>query len=168
MPKPVVAAVDGVAAGAGACLALACDIRVGSEEAAFAQSFVRIGLVPDWGGMFSLVRLVGAGRAADLMMTGDRIPSQEAHAIGLLQRVFPTPTFEADSRAYAARLASAPPHALALIKQGLRLSDADTLEQVFTLERKAQLELFSEADCLEGLRAFFEKRRPAFRGSALR
>lgn len=165
MPKPVVAAIDGAAAGAGACLALSCDIRLGSEEATFVQSFARIGLIPDWGGMFSLVRLVGAGRAADLMMTGERLRSREAHAIGLLQRVYPTGTFDDDARAYARRLAAAPPHALALIKRGVRLSEPEPLEEVLTFERQAQPQLFSEPDCLEGLRAFMEKRPPTFKGS---
>ncbi len=165
MPKPVVAAVDGAAAGAGANLALACDVRVGSERAVFAESFVHIGLIPDWGGFHSLVHLVGAGRAADMMMTGERIDAATAYAFGILQRVFPTETFRDDALAYAARLASGPPRTLAQIKAGLQIGATDALEQTFAFERVSQPALFSEPDCLSGLLAFLEKRRPEFRGT---
>ena len=164
MAKPVVAAVDGAAAGAGANLALACDLRVGSERAVFTESFVHIGLIPDWGGFHSLVRLVGTGRAADMMMTGDRIDAASAHAIGILQRIFPTPTFRADALAYAARLAAGSPHAIALIKAGLQIGSTEAIDQTFAFERISQPALFSEPDCLSGLLAFLEKRRPEFRG----
>ncbi|HEY3669650.1 MAG TPA: enoyl-CoA hydratase-related protein [Acidimicrobiia bacterium] len=165
MAKPVVAAVDGNAAGAGVNLALACDLRVGSERAVFTESFVRIGLIPDWGGFHSLVRLVGAGRAADMMMTGTRVDAVTAYSLGILQRVFPTATFRADALDYATRLADGPPRALAAIKEGLRIAENDAIERVFAHERMVQPALFSEADCLAGLRAFLEKRPPEFRGS---
>ncbi len=164
MPKPVVAAVDGAAAGAGANLALACDLRVGSERAVFTESFVHIGLIPDWGGFHSLIRLVGAGRAADMMMTGTRIDATAAHAVGILQRIFPTPTFRADALAYAERLAAGPPHAIALIKEGLQIGAAEALEHTFDFERISQAALFSEPDCRSGLLAFLEKRQPEFHG----
>jgi 2-(1,2-epoxy-1,2-dihydrophenyl)acetyl-CoA isomerase len=165
MEKPVVAAVDGNAAGAGANLALACDLRVGSDRAAFSESFVRIGLIPDWGGLSSLVALVGRGRAADMMMTGSRVDARTAHEIGLLQRVFPAATFGSDALDYATRLASGPPHALGMIKHGIALAAHDGFERVFAFEREAQPCLFAEADCLAGLQAFLEKRAPEFRGT---
>jgi 2-(1,2-epoxy-1,2-dihydrophenyl)acetyl-CoA isomerase len=164
MPKPVIAAVDGNAAGAGMNLALACDIRLGSERTVFTESFVRIGLVPDWGGLHSLVRLVGAGRAADLVMTGERLSAQRAEAIGILQRVFPSDTFAGDALRYAKRLADGPPRALAAMKEGLRFATDESLEQVLALERDAQPALFAGDDCLEGLLAFLEKRVPIFGG----
>jgi len=162
MPKPVVAAVNGVAAGAGINLALACDVRVGSDAAAFSESFVRIGLVPDWGGFHSLVRLVGTGRAADLMMTGERIDAERAAALGLLDRVYPAETFARDALAYARRLAEGPPGALARIKAGIALAAAGGLEDVLAFERETQPELFAGADCLEGMTAFLGRRPPEF------
>jgi 2-(1,2-epoxy-1,2-dihydrophenyl)acetyl-CoA isomerase len=166
MPKPVVAAVDGNAAGAGMNLALACDVRVGSERTVFTESFVRIGLVPDWGGLHSLVRLVGAGRAADLVMTGDRLRADRAEAIGILQRVYPVATFASDALAYTTRLAAGPTSALAAMKEGLRLATADALEAVLTVERDAQPALFAGEDCLAGLHAFLQKRTPTFGGAS--
>jgi 2-(1,2-epoxy-1,2-dihydrophenyl)acetyl-CoA isomerase len=166
MPKPVVAAVDGNAAGAGMNLALACDLRVGSERTVFTESFVRIGLIPDWGGLHSLVHLVGAGRAVDLMMTGRRVDAQHAEAIGLLQRVFPSATFADESLAYAAELAAGPPRALAAIKEGIRLATDGALDAILALERVAQPALFAGDDCLAGLHAFLAKSRPSFRGAS--
>jgi 2-(1,2-epoxy-1,2-dihydrophenyl)acetyl-CoA isomerase len=164
MPKPVVAAIDGNAAGAGMNLALACDLRVGSERAVFTESFVRIGLVPDWGGLHSLVGLVGAGRAAHLMMTGERLDAERAEAIGILQRLFPSDTFEADALAYTSELARGPTRSLAAIKDGIRISTAGGLEAVFAHERDAQPALFSGDDCLAGLRSFLQKQSPNFTG----
>jgi 2-(1,2-epoxy-1,2-dihydrophenyl)acetyl-CoA isomerase len=166
MPKPVVAAVDGNAAGAGMNLALACDLRVGSERTVFTESFVRIGLVPDWGGLHSLVHLVGAGRAADLVMTGDRLRADRAEAIGILQRIYPVATFAADALAYTTRLAEGPTRALAVMKEGLRVATADALEAVLAIERDAQPSLFAGDDCLAGLHAFLQKRPPAFGGAS--
>lgn len=163
MPKPVVAAVDGNAAGAGMNLALACDLRVGSERTVFTESFVRIGLVPDWGGLHSLVQLVGVGRAADLVMTGERVRADRAEAIGLLQRVFPVATFAADALAYATRLAEGPTLALAAMKEGLRASDRG-LDAVLAIEQRVQPALFAGDDCLAGLHAFLRKVPPAFHG----
>jgi 2-(1,2-epoxy-1,2-dihydrophenyl)acetyl-CoA isomerase len=169
MEKPVVAAVNGVAAGAGCNLALACDIRVGSEHAAFVESFVRIGLVPDWGGFRNLVRLVGVGRATDLMMTGARVDAETALAIGILQRVFPEPTFWDDALEYAEALAAGPPEALTLIKRGIELGAGCAPDSMGEFEASAQEFLFARPNCLEGLQAFVEKRRPDFvaeRGAA--
>jgi 2-(1,2-epoxy-1,2-dihydrophenyl)acetyl-CoA isomerase len=162
MPKPVVAALNGIAAGAGANLALACDVRLGSERAGFAESFVHIGLVPDWGGLYFLVRLVGPARAADLAMTGARIDAARSLSLGLLEHVFPEGSFERDALAYASRLAAGPARALARIKTGLELAAGGALEAVLAFEREVQTELFVQDDCLEGLRAFLEKRPPRY------
>jgi 2-(1,2-epoxy-1,2-dihydrophenyl)acetyl-CoA isomerase len=163
MDKPVVAAVNGVAAGAGCNLALACDMRVGSDRAVFVESFVRIGLVPDWGGFQNLVRLVGVGHAADLMMTGARVDAEQALTIGILQRVFPEPTFWDDVLAYAQQLATGPPEALALIKRGVELGARCGLDQqIGDFEESAQQFAFERRNALEGLQAFVEKRRPHF------
>jgi 2-(1,2-epoxy-1,2-dihydrophenyl)acetyl-CoA isomerase len=164
LPKPVVAAVDGNAAGAGMNLALACDLRVGSERTVFTESFVRIGLIPDWGGIHSLVHLVGAGRAADLMMTARRLDAEQAERMGLLQRVFPSPTFATDALDYAAALAAGPTRALSTIKEGIGIATAQALDAVLALEREAQPALFAGDDCLAGLRAFLAKERPTFQG----
>jgi 2-(1,2-epoxy-1,2-dihydrophenyl)acetyl-CoA isomerase len=164
MPKPVVAAVDGNAAGAGMNLALACDIRLGTERTVFTESFVRIGLVPDWGGLHSLVRLVGAGRAADLMMTARRVRAEEAAALGILQHVLPSSAFHADALAYTAALAQGPTRALVAIKEGIVAATADALEAVLTHEREVQPVLFAGEDCLAGLHAFLAKEPPSFTG----
>jgi len=162
MPKPVVAAMNGVAAGAGANLALACDLRVGSEAASLSESFVRIGLLPDWGGLHFLVRLVGPGRAAELAMTGERIDATRMLELGILNRVFPSETFADDAVGYANRLARASPHALARIKAGIEIATAGSLEDVLAFERDAQTELFAGANCREGMAAFLERRTPEF------
>jgi len=165
MPKPVVAALNGIAAGAGANLALACDLRLGSERAGFAESFVHIGLVPDWGGLYFLVRLVGPGRAADLVMMGSRVDATRALSLGLLEHVYPEESFERDALAYATRLASGPAGALAQIKAGLELASRGTFEELLAFEREVQPALFAQDDCLEGLCAFLQKRPPRFSGA---
>jgi 2-(1,2-epoxy-1,2-dihydrophenyl)acetyl-CoA isomerase len=164
MPKPVVAAVDGNAAGAGMNLALACDIRVGTERTVFTESFVRIGLVPDWGGLHSLVQLVGVGRAADLLMTGERLRADRAEAIGLLQRTYPIDSFASDALAYTTRLAEGPTRALAAMKEALVAATTNGLEEALAIERRAQPALFAGDDCLAGLHAFLRKGVPTFRG----
>jgi 2-(1,2-epoxy-1,2-dihydrophenyl)acetyl-CoA isomerase len=164
MPKPVVAAVDGNAAGAGMNLALACDIRVGTERTVFTESFVRIGLVPDWGGLHSLVQLVGVGRAADLVMTGERLRADRAEAIGLLQRTYPIDSFASDALAYTTRLAEGPTRALAAMKEALVAATTSGLDEALAIERRAQPALFAGDDCLAGLHAFLRKGVPTFRG----
>jgi 2-(1,2-epoxy-1,2-dihydrophenyl)acetyl-CoA isomerase len=164
MPKPVVAAVDGNAAGAGMNLALACDIRVGTERTVFTESFVRIGLVPDWGGLHSLVQLVGVGRAADLVMTGERLRADRAEAIGLLQRTYPIDSFASDALAYTTRLAEGPTRALAAMKEALVAATTNGLEEALAIERRAQPALFAGDDCLAGLHAFLRNGVPTFRG----
>ena len=162
MPQPVIAAVNGAAAGAGANLALSCDLRLGSERALFAESFVRIGLVPDWGGFFFLPRLVGTAKALELMLTGDRINAEEGLRLGLLNRVSPTERFQEDVLAFARRLANGPAGAVARIKAGVYQGATVSLEESLAYEYRAQRAAFLSADAREGMRAFLDKRPPAF------
>ncbi len=162
MPKPVIAAVNGAAAGGGMNLALACDIRLGSEKALFAESFVKIGLVPDWGGFAFLTKLVGTAKAMELMMTGDRIQAAEALRLGLLNRLIPVDDFEAEVRDFTTRLAAGPSGALAEIKRGVYLGAEASLAEALAFEQETQPRLFLSDDAREGMRAFLEKRPPAF------
>lgn len=162
MRKPVIAAVNGAAAGAGSNLALACDMRLGSDRARFAESFVKIGLVPDWGGLYLLTRLVGTSKALELMMTGDLIDATEALRLGILNRVFAHETFPAEVFNFARQLANSPAETLARIKQGVYMGAEATLEAVLAYERQAQSAVFLSADAREGMRAFLEKRSPVF------
>lgn len=164
MTKPVVASVNGVAAGAGCNLALACDIRIASEHARFSESFVRIGLHPDWGGTFTLPRVVGRSRAFELMATGRMVDAAEALQIGLVDRVVPASELAAETDVLAAALAAAPPVAIAGLKRALAASDANGLDAQIALETEQQLRCFRSKDAAEGMAAFFEKRKPAFRG----
>jgi 2-(1,2-epoxy-1,2-dihydrophenyl)acetyl-CoA isomerase len=163
MRKPVIAAVNGAAAGAGSNLALACDMRLGSDRARFAESFVKIGLVPDWGGLSLLTRLVGTSKALELMMTGDLIDATEALRLGILNRVFAHETFLAEVFNFARQLAAGPAETIARIKQGVYMGAEATLEAVLVYERQAQSAVFLSADAREGMRAFLEKRSPVFR-----
>ncbi len=162
MPKPVLAAVNGPAAGAGMNLALACDIRWGSDKARFAESFVKIGLVPDWGGFYFLTRLVGTSQAMELMMTGDPIEAEEALRLGIINRIFPHQAFGGQALNFARRLATGPAATLARIKQGVYLGATGTLEEALEYEQQTQAGLFLSADTREGTRAFLEKRQPVF------
>ena len=162
MRKPVIAAVNGAAAGAGSNLALACDMRLGSDRARFAESFVRIGLVPDWGGLYLLTRLIGTSKALELMMTGDLIDAAEALRLGILNRVFAHETFPAEVLHFARRLAAGPVETIARIKQGVYVGAEATLDAVFEYERQTQSAVFLSADAKEGMRAFLEKRSPVF------
>ncbi len=162
MSKPVIAAVNGVAAGAGMNLALGCDFRLGSDKARFAESFVKIGLVPDWAGFSSLPGLVGTAKAMELMMTGDRIDADEAYRLGLLNHVFPHDSFQEEVRHFARRLAAGPSATLARIKRGVYLGATCSVAATLTYEHDTQAELFLSADAREGMRAFVEKRTPEF------
>jgi 2-(1,2-epoxy-1,2-dihydrophenyl)acetyl-CoA isomerase len=163
-PQPVVAAVNGVAAGAGVSLAAACDIRVASEEARFTQAFVKIGLVPDSGGTWLLPRVVGYARAVELSMTGDVIDAPAALEIGLVTRVFPADTFAQEAGALAARLAAMPTRALTATKRLMRDALTTDLDTALAAEGKAQTEMGQTEDHLEGVMAFAEKREPKFQG----
>lgn len=162
LPIPVIAAVNGVAAGAGCNLALACDVRLASSEARFGETFVKIGLHPDWGGTYTLPRLVGTAAALDLCWTGDLIGADAALQLGLVQRVFPAAEFETRWREYAARLAAAPATSVQAAKRTLRAAQARTLDQCLTAESNAQAACWASADSAEGLRAFVEKRAAVF------
>ncbi|MGE3773984.1 MAG: enoyl-CoA hydratase/isomerase family protein [Gammaproteobacteria bacterium] len=165
MAKPVVAAVNGAAAGAGMNLALACDFRYAAAAAKFAQSFVKIGLVPDWAGHYLLPRLIGTARAMELMMTGERIDAAEALRLGLVNRVFDDAVFHAEVRSRVTLLAAGPPEALALIKQGVQRGVETSLPETLAFELQAQSALFLAPDAREGMRAFLDKRAPRFGGS---
>lgn len=164
MTKPVIASLNGVAAGAGCNLALACDYRLASDEAKLGQTFVRIGLHPDWGGTWLLPRIVGRSRAMEMMMTGRMVDAAEALAIGLVDRVVPPAALDTESRALAAAIAAGPPLAIAGIKRALLLSAANDLRAQLELENEHQLRAFRSADAAEGMAAFFAKRAPRFRG----
>lgn len=162
MDKPVIAAINGAAAGGGANLALACDIRFGSSRMRFAESFVKIGLVPDWGGHYLLTRLVGSSHAMELMMLGERIDADQACRLGIINCIFPAETFMSEVMARARRLAQGPAAALAAIKRGVYLGAEHSLAEVLDYEQRTQTELFLTADAREGMRAFIEKRSPRF------
>lgn len=164
LKKPVVSAVNGVAAGAGANIALACDICVAHEKASFIQAFSKIGLVPDSGGTFLLPRLVGFQKASALMMLGDTISAEEAERIGMIYRYFSADEFEAKSIALADKLAQMPTKALAQTKALLNQSYQNTLEEQLDLEGKEQIAAAQSKDYQEGVNAFVEKRKPKFRG----
>jgi 2-(1,2-epoxy-1,2-dihydrophenyl)acetyl-CoA isomerase len=164
MSKPVIASVNGPAAGGGANLALACDIRIASDRASIGQTFNRIGLHPDWGGTYFLPRLVGPARALELMLTADMVEAAEALRLGLFNRVVPHDALPEATRSLAAALAAKPPISLALAKRAIYRSDSATLDAMLDAELDAQMQCFRSDDALEGLRAFLQKRPPAFRG----
>jgi 2-(1,2-epoxy-1,2-dihydrophenyl)acetyl-CoA isomerase len=162
MRKPVIAAINGAAAGAGINLALACDMRFASDHAKFAESFVKIGLVPDWGGHYLLTRLVGTGRAMELIMSGDRIDVNEAFRLGIINRIYPHATLFDEVIKRAEAFAAGPTITLAAIKCGVYLGASGTLAEVLAYEVTAQRAAFLSADAREGIRAFLEKRAPRF------
>jgi enoyl-CoA hydratase/carnithine racemase len=164
MPKPVIAAVNGPAAGAGANLALACTTRIASEQASFTQSFAKIGLFPDFGGTYFLPRLVGRALAAELMLSAATVTAAEALRIGLVSRVVSQDRFEQETALLADRLAAAPPIVARGIKQTFFLGDRERLEKALDEEIRWQVTCFRSRDCLEGLQAFLEKRPPRFHG----
>ncbi|HEX6059292.1 MAG TPA: enoyl-CoA hydratase-related protein [Gemmatimonadaceae bacterium] len=162
--KPVVAAVNGVAAGAGANIALACDIVIAAESATFIQAFAKIGLIPDNGGTFYLPRLVGMARATALMMLGEKVTADQAQAWGMIHRVVPQTTLHDVAWAVAHELAGQPTRAFGLIKRALNATWTNDLEAQLALEADLQSEAGRTHDYLEGVRAFQEKRKPAFLG----
>ncbi|WP_129308487.1 enoyl-CoA hydratase-related protein [Streptomyces sp. L2] len=162
--KPVLAAVNGTAAGLGAHLALACDLVLAAESARFIEVFVRRGLVPDGGGAYLLPRLTGPQRAKELMLFGDALPAAEAERLGLVNRVVPDADLAKTSRAWAARLAAGPTRALALTKQLVNASLDGDRAGAFAAEAAAQEINMTTGDAGEGLRAFVERRSPGFTG----
>lgn len=165
MGQVVIGCINGIAAGAGCNLALACDYRIASDQAKLGESFVRIGLHPDWGGTWLLPRIVGRGRAVELMMTGRMVDATEALAIGLVDRVVPAADLLRETEALARSIAAGPPIAIAAIKRALTASDRNDLAEQLALESENQLRAFLSDDAAEGMSAFFEKRAPKFQGS---
>lgn len=164
LEKPVLCAVNGVAAGAGANFALACDIVLAARSASFIQAFCRIGLVPDSGGTYFLPRLVGTARAMGLAMLGDKLGAEDAERIGLVWKCVDDAALMDEARALARQLAAAPTRGLAGIKRALYASAANTLDAQLDLERDLQRELGRTRDYREGVSAFMEKRSPKFEG----
>lgn len=164
LDKPVVCAVNGVAAGAGANLAFACDIVIAAEEATFVQSFAKIGLVPDTGGSFLLPRLIGMARAAALVMLADKLPAKQAAEIGLIYRTCPAASLDEEASKLAQHLATQPTQGLALTKRLLNAALTNDLDAQLDLEAKYQGTAGRTADYREGVAAFLEKRKPTFVG----
>lgn len=162
--KPVIAAVNGVAAGAGANLALCADITIAGESANFIQAFSKIGLVPDTGGSFFMPRLIGMQRAAALMMTGDKLSAAEAASMGMIWKTVPDQELLAQAMGLAKQLATMPTTALGLIKQQLNASFTNTIEEQLQLEDRLQQQAAATADFREGVQAFLEKRTARFTG----
>jgi 2-(1,2-epoxy-1,2-dihydrophenyl)acetyl-CoA isomerase len=162
--KPVIAAVNGVAAGAGANLAYCCDIVLATESAKFIQSFVNIGLIPDTGGTYFLPRLVGLQRASVLMMLGEKMSAQEAKDLGLVYKVFPDGELMVGALALAKRLAQMPTRGIGLTKKALNYSLGNTLDEQLAVERDLQGMAGRTSDNTEGINAFLEKRKPVFTG----
>lgn len=164
LEKPVIAAVNGVAAGAGANLAYCCDIILAAESAKFIQSFVNIGLIPDTGGTYFLPRLVGLHRASIMMMLGEKITAEEAKDLGLVYKVFPDGELMEGAMALAKRMAQMPTRGIGLTKKALNYSLGNTLNEQLAVERDLQAMAGRSADNAEGINAFLEKRKPVFRG----
>lgn len=164
LPKPVIAAVNGVAAGAGANIALCCDVVVAAESASFIQAFSKIGLIPDSGGTFTLPRLIGWQKASALMMTGDKVSANEAERLGMVYKVFPDVTFEDECRKLAYTLANMPTKGLAFTKHALNHSFHNTWEEQLMLEDEYQQKAASTNDYTEGINSFLQKRSAHFKG----
>jgi 2-(1,2-epoxy-1,2-dihydrophenyl)acetyl-CoA isomerase len=164
LPKPVVAAVNGVAAGAGANIALSCDIVLAAQSASFIQAFSKIGLIPDSGGTFTLPRLIGWQKALAISMLGDKISATEAERMGMIYKVYDNEEFAGASRALTAVLAQLPTRALAFTKHAFNYSATNGLEAQLELEDELQQKAAKTVDYGEGVRAFLEKRPAIFRG----
>ncbi len=164
MPQPVIAAVNGPAAGAGMNLALAADIRIAVEEAAFGQNFAKVGLFPDYGGTYFLPQLIGPSKAAEFFYTAEMFDAKTALGLGILNHVFPADRFHAEVQSLAAKIAAGPQMAIRAVKQTIFARDKEALVEALEREIEHQIKCFHSDDCQEGIRAFAEKRPPRFQG----
>jgi 2-(1,2-epoxy-1,2-dihydrophenyl)acetyl-CoA isomerase len=164
MPQPVIAAVNGPAAGAGMNIALAADIRIAAEEATFGQNFAKVGLFPDFGGTYFLPQLIGPAKAAELFYTGDMIDAKTALGLGIVNHVVPAAQLEAEVKSLAQKIAQGPPLAIRAVKKTLFGKEKEKLAAALEQEVQEQIHCYLSEDCSEGIRAFFEKRQPQFRG----
>lgn len=164
LSKPIIAAINGVAAGAGMSLALACDYRIAAESATFIQAFVKVGLVPDSGSTWMLPRLIGMTRALDMMLSGRKVNAQEALGMGLVNSVVPNEQLMDAAHQLAQELANAPTKTIGYIKQAVAFATHSTLEDALNKEADLQDKAASTADHLEGITAFLEKRPAQFQG----
>ena len=162
--KPVIAAVNGVAAGAGANIALACDITIAKQSASFIQAFSKIGLIPDSGGTFFLPRLIGMQKALALMMTGDKVSAVEAEKLNMIYKVVEDDSFEEEIKTFTEKLALMPTKGLGLSKRAVNLGLFNSLEDQLDMEVIIQVEAGLTEDFTEGVDAFLQKRTPIFKG----
>ena len=164
LEKPVIALVNGVAAGAGANIALACDVVIAHEHASFIQAFSKIGLIPDSGGTYFLPRLIGSQKALALMMTGDKVSAKEAEQMNMIFKAVPADSYETFTTDFVTQIANMPTKALALTKKAVQLSWFQSLDEQLDTELNLQVEAGNTADFNEGVQAFLEKRKPNFTG----
>ena len=164
LEKPVIAAVNGVAAGAGANIALACDITIAKKSASFIQAFSKIGLIPDSGGTFFLPRIIGAQKALALMMNGDKVSSEEAERLNMIYKSVEDDEFDTFVSNFASQLATMPTKGIGLTKKAVNQSFSNTLAEQLKVEEILQTEAGSTYDFKEGVNAFLEKRKPEFKG----
>lgn len=162
--KPVIAAVNGVAAGAGMSLALACDFRLLSDKASFLEAFIHVGLVPDAGNLYFLPKLIGHAKAMELAVLGEKVNAQEAKELGLATKVIPMERWQDEITAFAERLAGMPTAAIAIIKKNLKASWESTLEECLERDAQGQRQAGLTIDHKEGVAAFMQKRKPVFQG----